>query len=90
MLLRFGRTGPDLPADLSFDRDEWHAPYRKKCSGFSRLLGPLASRLSAASRTLHRHRVLPDSEGKNYLLSTAHLVCEPVKPFEFSGNLLIY
>jgi hypothetical protein len=27
MLMRFGRTCPDLPADLFFDQDEWHAAY---------------------------------------------------------------
>jgi hypothetical protein len=27
MLMRFGRTCPDLPADLFFDPDEWHAAY---------------------------------------------------------------
>jgi hypothetical protein len=25
--MRFGRTCPDLPADLFFDPDEWHAAY---------------------------------------------------------------
>ena len=27
MLMRFGRTCPDLPADLFFDQDEWQAAY---------------------------------------------------------------
>ena len=27
MLMRFGRTCPDLPADVFFDQDEWHAAY---------------------------------------------------------------
>ena len=27
MLMRFGRTCPDLPADLFFHEDEWHAAY---------------------------------------------------------------
>ena len=26
-LMRFGRTCPDLPADLFLDQDEWHAAY---------------------------------------------------------------